>query len=87
MSRILTPGEAGTVGSRMMLGLLAPWREMAAIDGSATRAAERPAIQDAEDVQQRARVSIVMAARGHDAETVDAAAGCEFVDDRIRPRE
>jgi hypothetical protein len=37
---------------------------------------------DARDVQPGARVSLIAAYQDHDA--LDAAAGCEYVDDRIR---
>jgi hypothetical protein len=39
------------------------------------------------DVQPGTRASFIAADRGDDAGKLDAAAGCEFVDDRIRLRE
>ena len=55
--------------------------------GMATRAAETRAILETGDVQPGARVSFIAADRDHDAGKLDAVAGCEFVDDRIRLRE
>ena len=42
------------------------------------------ALSGTEDAQSDAPESLVTAARDYDAERLDAAAGCEFVDDRIR---
>jgi len=42
------------------------------------------AIPEAEDVQPDARVPFVGSDRDDDAGGLDAVAGCEFVDDRIR---
>ena len=39
---------------------------------------------DSGDVQPGARVSFIAPGRIHDAERLDAVAGCEFLDDRIR---
>ena len=50
-----------------------------------TRAAKvRAMLETREDVQPRARVSFIVEDRDHDAEPLDTAAGCEFLDDRIR---
>jgi hypothetical protein len=52
--------------------------------GSSTPAAEVPAMPDAEDVQPDAREPFIGSDRDDDAGSLDAVAGCEFVDDRIR---
>ena len=57
---------------------------MRTIIESPTRAAEVRATQDTGDVQPGAPVSLIAADRDDDAERLDAVAGCEFVDDRIR---
>jgi hypothetical protein len=44
----------------------------------------KTALSGTVDPQSEAHVSLITAGRGHDAERLDAAAGCEFVDDRIR---
>jgi len=49
-----------------------------------TRAAEVRAMPDAEDVQPAAREPFIGSDRDDDAGRLDAVAGCEFVDDRIR---
>lgn len=50
-------------------------------------AAEVREMVNVEDVQPDARVSLIAADRDHDGGRVDAVAGSEFVDDRIRLRE
>ena len=52
-----------------------------------TRAAERRASLEAGAVQLIERDSFLVVERDDEAEQLDAAAGCEFVDDRIRGRE
>jgi hypothetical protein len=54
---------------------------------SPTRAAEALPIVDPGAVQPGARVSFIAADRDRDAGRLDAVAGGEFVDDRIRLRE
>ena len=76
-------GGPGMVGSRVILQLLAAGRELRTIVGGQTRAAEVRAVLDARDVQTSAPVSFI-ADRDHDEGRLDGAAGCEFVDDRIR---
>jgi dihydroflavonol-4-reductase len=87
MSRVLATGGPGFIGSRVILRLLAAGREMRAIVRSPTRAAAVRAMVDTGDVQPNACVSFVAANRDHDAGRLDAVAGCEFVDDRVRLRE
>ena len=83
MSRVLATGGPGLVGSRVMLRLLAAGREVRTVVVSLTRAAESRAIRS-QDVKPVARVSFVATDRDHDAAQLDAVAGSEFVDDRIR---
>jgi nucleoside-diphosphate-sugar epimerase len=84
MSRVLVTVGPSLVGSRVILRLLAAGREVRAMVGSPTRAAELHAMLDAGDVRPGARVSFIAADRDHDAGPSDGVAGCEFVDDRIR---
>jgi len=72
------------VGKRMMLRLLTAHREERTIAGSPTRAAEARATPDSGDLQPDADVSPIASDRNDDPGRLDAAAGCEFVDDRIR---
>lgn len=52
-----------------------------------TRTTEMSALLDAGHVRPGARVSFIAAVGDHDAGTLDAVAGSEFVDDRIRLEE
>jgi hypothetical protein len=70
-----------------MLRLLAAGRELCTMVVSPTRAAEMHASLHTGDVQPGARVSFIAPDRDDEAERLDAVAGCEFVDDRIRLRE
>jgi hypothetical protein len=70
-----------------MLRLRAAGREFRTMVGSATRGAEACAMEDTRDARPGARVSFIAADRDHDAGRVDAIAGSEFLDDRIRLRE
>jgi nucleoside-diphosphate-sugar epimerase len=84
MSRVLVTGGPGLVGSRVILRLLAAGREPRTMAGSPTPATEVRAIPDIGDVQPSARGSFIATYRDHDAGRLDAVAGSEFVDDRIR---
>ena len=66
------------------VGIAASDRASEVMVGSPTRAAEVRTGVDTGDVQPGARISFIAADRDHDAGGLDAAAGCEFVDDRIR---
>jgi hypothetical protein len=57
------------------------------IAGSPTAAAPLPAVVDRTDSRSRARGPFVAGDRDEGAWRLDAAAGSEFVDDRIRLRE
>jgi nucleoside-diphosphate-sugar epimerase len=87
MSRVTVTIGAGFVGSGAILRLLAFGSEVGSMEESPRRAAEEPATVDAGDVQPSPRASFIAADREQDAESVDAVAGSEFVDDRIRLQE
>jgi hypothetical protein len=59
-------------------------REVRTMVATATLAVEVRAAVDRGDLQPAARASFIAADRDYDAGRVDASAGCEFVDDRIR---
>jgi len=84
MNRVLVTGWPGLVRSRVILRLLAAGREVRTIVESPTRTAEVRAALDTRDVQPGAHASFIATDRDHQAGRLDAAAGCEFVDDRIR---
>ena len=87
MSRVLVTSGPGVVGGRLILRLLAAGRELRTMVGTAMRTAEMRAILDTANVQGGGRVLFIAADRDHDGGRLDAAAGCEFVDDRVRLRE
>lgn len=68
----------------MTFRLLAAGREMRTTAGGPTRAAAVRGPADARDVQPGARAPLIAPDRDADADRLDAVAGCEFVDDRIR---
>jgi hypothetical protein len=72
------------VGKRTIFRLLTGHREERTIVESPTSRAEARATQDSGGVQPDAGVSAIASDRSDDAGRLDAAAGCEFVDDRIR---
>jgi hypothetical protein len=72
----------GVFGSRAMLSLLATGGEE-----RERRAVEEPATVETGDVQPSPRASFSAADREEAADSVDAVAGSEFVDDRIRLQE
>jgi nucleoside-diphosphate-sugar epimerase len=86
MSRLLATGGPGFVGSRVILRLLTAGREVRTVVESPTRRADVPAMATP-DAQPRADVSFIASARDLDAERLDAVAGSEYLDDRIRLRE
>jgi hypothetical protein len=69
------------------LRLLAAAREARSMKESPTRIPEEPATMDVRKIQPSRGTSISPTDLGHDAERLDAVAGSEFVDDRIRLRE
>ena len=74
-------------GGGVIRRLFAGGREVRAVVESPTRATEVRAMADIGDVRPRARGSFIAADRDDDAGRLDAVAGSEFVDDRIRIRE
>jgi hypothetical protein len=72
--------------SSAILRLLAA-SEVRSREDNPGRVAEEPATVDAADVQPSRRASFIAADRDQGAESVDAVAGSEFVDDRIRLQE
>jgi hypothetical protein len=83
MSRVLITRQQ-RFGSGGILRRLAAGREMRTLTGRPTRAAEVRAMPDTGDVQPVARVSFAARDREDETERLDAVAGSEFVDDRIR---
>jgi nucleoside-diphosphate-sugar epimerase len=83
MSRTLAIGAPGSIGRRVILRLLAGGRECYAMVESPTRAAEVRPMLGTRGVRQD-RLSFMAADRDDDAARLDAVAGCEYVDDRIR---
>jgi len=71
MSKGSMPGGPRVVGNRVTLRRLTADRDARTM-------------VDTGDVQPGAHVSFTTADRDRGAERLDAAAGCEFVDDRIR---
>ena len=71
----------------MFLRLLAAGREVHTVVSWPRRALEARRTVEIGDVQPIERDSFVVADRDNRTGRMDAAAGCEFVDDRIRLRE
>ena len=86
MTRGLETGGRGLVGNPVLLWVLAAGRQLRTMVGRPTRVAEMRAIQDTGSVQGD-RVSFSAADRDDDSGRLDAVAGSEFVDDRIRELE
>jgi nucleoside-diphosphate-sugar epimerase len=84
MSRVLVPGRPSLVGSHVILRLLAAGREVRTMVGSPMRAAEVRAMVDTGDGRPGAHLSFIARGRNRDTGGLDAVAGCEFLDDRIR---
>jgi hypothetical protein len=84
MRRVFVTQGPGLVGSRTILRLLGGEVQ---IVGSPMTAAAVPAVVDRTDNRSRARGPFVAGDRDEGAGRLDAVAGSEFVDDRIRLRE
>lgn len=81
-------GRPGWMGSRVLLQLLAVGSEVWNTVSRPPRGAPMRASPDTGDARPIERVSSsIVADRDNDAGRLDATAGCEFVDDRIRLRE
>ena len=83
MSRVLVTGAPGWIGSRVILRLLAAGRGVFTMVGSHTRATEVRETLGTRDGPPVVHVSFFATDRDQ-VRRLDAAAGCEFVDDRIR---
>jgi hypothetical protein len=82
MSSVLVTSTPAVVASRVILRFLATCRQVRAIVESPTHGAEVHAMLEPRKVHPGTRRSFIAAHSG-----LDAAAGCEFVDDRLRLRE
>jgi hypothetical protein len=87
MSKSLVASQSGFFGSLANLRRLAFERDRRGVEGSPTRVLAKPATVDVRQHQPSSGASIIAAGLGHHAESLDAVAGSEFVDDRIRLRE
>jgi hypothetical protein len=87
IGRVLLTGAPGFFSRVANVRLLAATRELRNIKESRTRVPMEHGTMDAREVQPNRGPSIVAADLDHDAQSLDAVAGSEFVDDRIRLRE
>jgi hypothetical protein len=87
MSRVFLTGRPGFFSRLANVRLLAATREVRGIEESRTRVREEPGTMDVREVQRNRGRSIIAADLDRHAESLDAVAGSEFVDDRIRLRE
>jgi hypothetical protein len=87
MSRVLLTGEPGLFSRLANVRLLAATREVRGMEGSRRRLPEEPATMDVREVQPTGGASTIAADLDHHADSSDAVAGSEFIDDRIRERE
>jgi len=86
MSRVLLNGT-GFFSRLANVRLLAATRVVRGMEESRTRVPEEPGTTDVREVQRNRGRSIIAADLDRHAESLDAVAGSEFVDDRIRLRE
>jgi hypothetical protein len=87
MSRVLLTVAAGLFSRLASVRFLSVTRVVRVIEESRTRVLEEPGTTDVREVQPNRAASIITAELDHHAESLDAVAGSEFVDDRIRLRE
>ena len=87
ISRVLLTGGPGFFSRLANVRLLAATRELRGMEESRTRVPMEHGTMGVREVQPNRGPSIVAAAIDHDAQSLDAVAGSEFVDDRIRLRE
>ena len=87
MRRNFVTSRPGFFSRLANLRLVPAARERWSIEESATRVAEEPATLNVRQIQPTRGALIVAADLGHLADSLDAVAGSEFVDDRIRLRE
>ena len=86
ISRVLLTGGPGFFSRLANVRLLAATRELRGMEESRTRVPMQHGTMDVREVQPNRGPSIVAADLDH-AQRLDAVAGSEFVDDRIRLRE
>jgi hypothetical protein len=87
INRVLLTGGPGFFSRLANVQLLAATRKLRGIEESRTRVPMEPGTMDVRDVHPNREPPIVATDLDHDAESFDAVAGSEFVDDRIRLRE
>jgi hypothetical protein len=87
MSRLLSTSGLGFFSRLANVRLLAGVREVGSIEENPTPLAEEPAKMGVREVLPTRRASIIAEDLDHHTEKLDAVAGSEFVDDRIRLRE
>ena len=87
ISRVLLTGGPGFFSCLASVRLLAGIRDLRGMEESRTRVSMEPGTMDVREVQPNRGASIIAADLDHDAQSLDAVAGSEFVDDRIRLRE
>ena len=87
MSRVLLTGGPGFLSRLANVRLLAAAREVQSPEDGLTHLPEEPVTVDVREVQPSREMSSIKAALHPHAESLDAVAGSEFVDDRIRLRE
>ena len=87
MSRMLVTIGLGFFSRLANTRFLAAARQVRGTEESPTRVPDEPATIDVREVQPSRWASIVAADLYHHAQSLDAVAGSEFVDDRIRLRE
>ena len=87
MSRVLLTSGPGFFSRLANVRLLAAVREVGSMEENPTRVPEEPATMAVREVQPSRGASTIAAALDHHTERLDAVAGSEFVDDRIRLRE
>jgi hypothetical protein len=82
-----TEGRPGFFSRLANVRLLTATREVRGVEESRRRLPEEPATMDVREVQPSRGASTIAAELDHHMERLDAVAGSEFVDDRIRLRE
>ena len=86
MPKVLVTSRPGFFGRLVNLRLLRAAREVRRVEETPRRVPEGPTTLDVREIQNRG-ASIIAEDLDHYAESLDAVAGSEFVDDRIRLRE
>ena len=87
MSKILVTSRPGFFSRLAKVRFLAAAREVRCLEESPSHVSEEPATMDIRQVRSSRWASIIAADLDHHSASLDAVAGSEFVDDRIRLRE